>query len=93
MSEAEEYSPEASQLDFWVGDWDVSWGEGEKGTNQVVRILGGRFSTGEEPSFSCPGVAQAPEASISPADLGTGRSEKGGVRESRGRGEEERIGA
>jgi hypothetical protein len=29
------------QLDFWLGDWDVSWGDGQRGTNRVVRILDG----------------------------------------------------
>ena len=31
---------EFSQFDFWLGDWRVSWGEGEKGTNRVQKILG-----------------------------------------------------
>jgi len=28
-----------NQFDFWLGEWDVTWGEGEKGTNHVLRIL------------------------------------------------------
>lgn len=34
-------SPER-QLDFWVGEWDVSWGEDQHGTNRVERILDGK---------------------------------------------------
>ena len=28
-------------LDFWLGDWTVSWGDGLTGTNRVEPILGG----------------------------------------------------
>jgi hypothetical protein len=31
---------EARQLDFWIGDWDLTW-EGGKGTNIISAILGG----------------------------------------------------
>jgi hypothetical protein len=31
----------ARQFDFWLGDWDVFWGDGLKGTNHVEAILGG----------------------------------------------------
>lgn len=34
-------SPEASQFDFWVGEWDLTWGENGKGTNSVEKILDG----------------------------------------------------
>lgn len=27
------------QLDFWLGDWEVSWGEDQQGTNRIERIL------------------------------------------------------
>ena len=38
--------PEQKQLDFWVGDWDLTWpaqkgGSSEHGTNSVHRVLGG----------------------------------------------------
>jgi len=33
---------EASQFDFWIGDWDVSWGDGLRGTNRVRKVLGDR---------------------------------------------------
>lgn len=32
----------ASQFDFWLGDWDVSWGDGLSGTNHVRKVLGDR---------------------------------------------------
>jgi hypothetical protein len=31
----------AHDLDFWLGDWDISWGEGLTASNQVARILDG----------------------------------------------------
>lgn len=31
---------EATQFDFWVGDWDLTW-EGGSGRNQIRKILGG----------------------------------------------------
>jgi len=31
--------PAAKQLDFWLGEWDVSWGDDQHGTNRIVRIL------------------------------------------------------
>jgi hypothetical protein len=27
------------QFDFWLGEWDVSWGDDGKGTNQIKRVL------------------------------------------------------
>jgi hypothetical protein len=30
------------QFDFWLGDWDVTWGEGERGRNRVEAILDGQ---------------------------------------------------
>jgi hypothetical protein len=38
---AEEIPPER-QFDFWLGEWDVTWGEGERGTNRIESILDGR---------------------------------------------------
>jgi hypothetical protein len=32
---------DGSELDFWLGDWAVSW-DGGAGTNRLERILGGR---------------------------------------------------
>jgi len=28
-----------TQFDFWLGEWDVSWGEDGKGINHVLRIM------------------------------------------------------
>lgn len=33
-------APEARQMDFWVGDWNLTW-KGGTGTNHVRSILGG----------------------------------------------------
>ena len=33
--------PEARQLDFWVGEWDLEWGDGGKGTNVIEATLDG----------------------------------------------------
>ena len=38
---AEMTAPER-QFDFWLGDWDVSWGEGQQGTNRIDKILDGK---------------------------------------------------
>jgi hypothetical protein len=29
-------------LDFWLGDWELSWGEAGHGTNRIERAVGGR---------------------------------------------------
>lgn len=34
--------PQERQFDFWLGEWDVTWGEGERGSNRVESILDGR---------------------------------------------------
>ncbi len=34
--------PPEKQLDFWLGEWDVSWGEDQHGSNHVTRILDSR---------------------------------------------------
>lgn len=34
-------SPE-TQFDFWLGEWDVRWGEDGVGTNRIERILDGK---------------------------------------------------
>ncbi len=31
------------QFDFWLGEWDVTWGEDGKGTNRIERILEGKI--------------------------------------------------
>ena len=34
-------SPEASQFDFWMGDWELTWNDTSKGTNQITKIMNG----------------------------------------------------
>lgn len=34
--------PEARQFDFWLGDWEVTWGEDQRGANRIHPILDGR---------------------------------------------------
>ena len=34
--------PPEQQLDFWLGEWDVSWGDGQHGTNYITRLLDNR---------------------------------------------------
>ena len=28
-----------NQFDFWLGEWDVTWGEDGRATNHVLRIM------------------------------------------------------
>ena len=35
-------SPE-NQFDFWLGEWEAAWGDNERGTNRVERILEGKI--------------------------------------------------
>lgn len=35
-----EIKPE-QQFDFWLGDWDVAWGNNERGVNRIRKILDG----------------------------------------------------
>ena len=32
-----------NQFDFWLGEWEAAWGENERGSNRVERILEGRI--------------------------------------------------
>lgn len=34
-------SPEAAQFDFWVGDWNLTWGDSGTGTNSIKKIMDG----------------------------------------------------
>ena len=34
--------PAERQFDFWLGDWVVSWGEGQRGRNHVEALFEGR---------------------------------------------------
>ena len=33
-------TPEASQFDFWIGDWELTWADTLHGTNQVDKLFG-----------------------------------------------------
>jgi hypothetical protein len=46
-------SPEASQFDFWLGDWDLTWSDSLHGTNHVEKIMDG--CTVQE-NFNDPGI-------------------------------------
>ena len=59
---------EARQLDFWVGEWALSW-EGGSGTNLIRPILGGCVI---EENFSDP-TSQFYGRSVSTFDANTGR--------------------
>ncbi|HJR82168.1 MAG TPA: hypothetical protein VJ821_18995 [Anaerolineales bacterium] len=41
----------ANQFDFWLGEWDVTWGEDGKGTNRIEHILDGKII---QENFSAP---------------------------------------
>jgi hypothetical protein len=32
-----------NQFDFWLGEWNVTWGEDRNGTNHIERILDGKI--------------------------------------------------
>lgn len=34
-------SPAATQFDFWVGDWNLTWNDTSKGTNSITKIMDG----------------------------------------------------
>lgn len=40
-----------NQFDFWLGEWDCTWGEDGKGTNHVHYIMGGKVI---QENFSAP---------------------------------------
>ena len=40
-----------NQFDFWLGEWDCTWGEGDKGTNRVLRIMDDKII---QENFSAP---------------------------------------
>ena len=33
-------SPGAHQFDFWLGEWGLTWDEDQRGTNNIIRVLG-----------------------------------------------------
>ncbi len=34
-------APEASQFDFWVGDWKLTWNDTSYGTNHILKFMDG----------------------------------------------------
>ena len=48
-------------LDFWVGDWTLTWADGGRGTNRIERVADGRVILetfeGHSPSGSLHGVS------------------------------------
>ena len=34
-------SPEASQFDFWIGNWELTWNDTSKGSNTITKIMDG----------------------------------------------------
>lgn len=34
-------APQARQFDFWLGEWDLTWGEDGRGTNRIEAIWDG----------------------------------------------------
>src|SRR5437899_3037454 len=48
--------PADRQFDFWIGEWDVTWGDDGKATNSIQRILDDRviqesFHAASSPPF------------------------------------------
>jgi hypothetical protein len=31
------------QFNFWIGDWDLTWGDGEEGKNSIAKIMNGKI--------------------------------------------------
>jgi hypothetical protein len=34
-------APEAQQFDFWLGEWDCTWDDGQRGSNSIQVIMNG----------------------------------------------------
>ena len=67
--------PQQKQLDFWVGEWDLTWpgnnpGETAHGTNSVRRILDGCIV---EENFSGGDAMHLRGKSVSIFDIGAGK--------------------
>ena len=39
VTDSNRKAPEASQFDFWLGEWELTWGDSGSGTNTVTAIL------------------------------------------------------
>ncbi len=42
---SEEYTNH--EFDFWIGNWDLTWGENDRGTNRIELHHGRRGHSGE----------------------------------------------
>ncbi len=42
MDKREGITDDGTELDFWIGEWNVAWEGGGAGTNRISRILGDR---------------------------------------------------
>lgn len=52
----------ARQFDFWLGEWDLTWGDGESGTNSVYLDLGDKVvveSFDARPSMDFQGISHS----------------------------------
>jgi hypothetical protein len=38
---AQDASPREREFDFWIGEWDLTWGVDKRGTNRIESILDG----------------------------------------------------
>jgi hypothetical protein len=59
-NESPRMQAEAQQFDFWLGDWDLTWGEDGRGTNRITSILDGCVIQEEfdgTPSISLKGMS------------------------------------
>ena len=52
-----------TQFDFWLGEWDVTWGEDGKGTNHILRILNDKII---QENFSAPDLQGMSVSSYNP---------------------------
>lgn len=64
-------TPEYRQLDFWVGEWDLAWGENGGGTNTITRTLDGCVIQ-EEFADLTPGGSGLRGTSVSTYDAAAG---------------------
>ena len=52
-----------NQFDFWLGEWDVNWGEDGKGTNHITHIMDDKII---QESFSAPDLKGMSVSSYDP---------------------------
>ena len=52
-----------NQFDFWLGEWDVTWGEDGKGKNHILRIMDDKII---QENFSAPDLIGMSVSSYDP---------------------------